>query len=1243
MRFTPSSKRNPCPVCLGVDGDCRNVNELKLILCHRNVDRDPGVPNFRWVKPSSNGVWGVFSRDNGKPFDREKYDRYLAEKRALENDRASFLAENALDANGRDRAIRLLAKYIGLTAQDRRSLRNRGLSDEAIEAGLFFSVDPFASLPSGLPENLPGIDVDRGRFTTKERGIACPALDLKKRAIGWQIRISGAEKGKYRWAKSHISSHLKSDELPVSIVQPPSACHQALSLHLSEGLLKPYVAANRLGIPVLGAAGGYFSGSPRQVGEIISKFDRLVLCPDAGDVLNLQVMRRWGQQIDFLKQFGKPIEVLWWNQVDKTCLDIDEIGIDIFEKSECLSIEEFFKVAEKQQFIEQQKQNWRQLKSFAPQIKIEHQYFNFGLPQANKITLIKSPLGSGKTQWLVEQLTQVQDRGILNVGYRNTLLLQFNERADRLGFYHLQSDKNLQDFDLNNPAIKVSNCVDSLTRFSQEQFDGKIIILDEVSSILKHLLFSGTIKNFSKIKELFTEMLRRCDRIIALDGMMQDWVVTFFKAICPSKEIIAVENVHRASKPKIRLLDGTIDIEENIRVNDKTPWLSKLLSSQVPVVCSDSQIFCEAIENLLIQQGRSGIRVDSKTVPKQHVREFFTDPSRYIEENHPEYVIYSPSAESGLDVPIQNYFSEHFCFFFGAIDIDAAIQMMGRIRDTNVPKYLWCKKFVVSEDLDRRSSNVEKIQADRARSIVLELNAVIEDAQNRSKEQILSRIQMVCRDSRDPYTDAADNITAIRNYEFANYRECLKTQLINAGYEVELLTLDEIDDRRSIGELEKKSKTQVKTQNAADIYNADDRFVGKEESSLGFDADWETRCALMKAKLLSRLPGIDRDPVWSPRFIKLVKYDEPRAIEQIERYHLMNDIETAKRLATLKYNKIHNQGEIAAPWKLRQTYLAIEALRNIGLHEFIERSIADVEGEGYSAETPEILEILRRSQYRKNRQILGTIGKDPIKFFHKLLAFVGIKTKATKTKKDGKAFRSYRLDAQQFYSPDRQAILRSVKLKYDEIINNVDRDLEWVTDAQKSAEKQPQKILKEKMPESIAIQSLDAVADRTYFSIKNNGICHPKNEEHKPAIGELKSDITNELQQPQKSISETRQNPVRDRLMKSIDAELSRLNWTIPQAVNFLIGVYGKRSRLLLSDSRLLDFLKKLGQIPRSCAASSDRFDIGDVITHTVKGRGTIAWVSNDAREAVVVWADGKVSDRIFAYPMSRIVDADSA
>ena len=1236
FRLNPTKAYNPCPICSDTSGDCR-IRSDNLVLCHSFIEQDSGVGGYKFLKTSTNGVWGVHVIDQGQEFNREKYEQYLARKTAQEQDKKQFLADNALDAEERDQAIRKLSRSVGLSSRSRQDLKRRGLSARAIEAGLFFSIDPWIRFNLNLPDNLPGIHYKGDRFATKDSGYACPIFDEQGRAIGWQLRITGVNKGnKYKWAKSSFSSHLPNGELPITIVKPKENTNSRL--YLSEGVLKPVAASNRHNLSVCGAAGGYFSGSPQQFSTIQQNYDQFALAPDAGDILNPQVMKRWSTQINFLKQFNKPIQILWWGQIDKKKhQDLDEIDSETLAQAESLTPQEFFTLAKKLQWIQEQWDNWQNYKKFTSQIKIKKRFVEFRLPEKQVILFIKAALGTGKTTQLIKILEQLPESGILNQGYRNTLLLQFNEKAGQLGFYHLQTDKNLREFSLDDPHVRVSNCIDSLIHFVKEQFDGKIVVLDEVVSVIKHLLYSRTIKDFSKVKELFTEMIVRAERIICLDGFMQDWVVKFFKEVCPGKQVVTLENLFQGDKPQTYLLEGTIDIDEKIKTNDKTPWLEKLLNSTLPAIFSDSQVFCEAIENLLLQQGRSGLRIDSKTVGTKEVKEFLKNPDQWIADNLPDYLIGSPSIESGLDVSIENYFSEHFAFFFGQLDIDSCKQILGRIRDSSVPKYIWCKKFIRPEDINRRPSNLEGIQADRARRLMSELHFTLDSVD--SPDAKIARIQQIYQDNLDPYTTAADTIQAIRNFEWANYRECLKFELINNGYPVESVTLESLVHRKAIAQQEREAKTEVKQQNATDIFNASDKYIGQQTINLNFDASWSTRCAVIKALLVNQLPGINNTSVWSAALIKLLKYDKPNLIRQTELYYLLSNPELAKQLAQEKYNKIFNRGQIAAPWKLRQDFLTIKALRDIGLWDFIQM-IGQLPGYTYNLDTPEVKEILKKCSYHKNRQILGAPGKYPLKFFNNLMRSLGIEINCHQAREQrdksnsNSRKRTYSINYQSLLSTERLAILQAIKLKYEEKIKLKAQPLEWLDNSPNSQEQPLNSSGSANKAQTIATHSLNSVTHQPLCSINNSTICDNLNnpqsggnqssESHNtdPIQNDLDSEesitdlasmlsIMEDVEQLSQLLTVEEFTPERlnqswmrlapdkrrqiaiwakqiktgqvldfNYVIQQINQQIKRIGGTIQYWKEYLLEKYNVASRLLLSDDQLIEFWNDLINFP---------------------------------------------------------------
>ena len=320
MSLKPYSERsNPCPICEG-GSDCRYKPDGDFILCHRNIDFDPNDPYWHYIGPTKDNVWGQFvPRRDHSDYDPEKarqakIDRQL--KRKADKARQS---RESLPIEDRDKAIRQLSRHFGLSSKHRQDLHRRGLDDDVIAQGLFFTIVYGEPVPFGVTWNLTG--VKDGKLSNKD-GLACVAFDGNSRAIGYQVRIDDTDESKYRWGNGEKSSHLPNGELPLTLIKG----NNSKDLYLTEGILKPFVSSAKHGINCLGAAGGYFSGSPSQVKESVNGYERLIIALDAGDLVNRHVRKRWQDQISFLRSLGLPIFVGDWRQGEsKANPDIDEL------------------------------------------------------------------------------------------------------------------------------------------------------------------------------------------------------------------------------------------------------------------------------------------------------------------------------------------------------------------------------------------------------------------------------------------------------------------------------------------------------------------------------------------------------------------------------------------------------------------------------------------------------------------------------------------------------------------------------------------------------------------------------------------------------------------------------------------------------------------------------------------------------------------------------------------------------
>jgi hypothetical protein len=105
------------------------------------------------------GQWAQFKPDNSGEWNAEKAAEWKARNEQRRKDAAKLEDEKrkrALPVEVRDKAIRALHSHFGLSDIHRADLRGRGLSDEAINRNLYFSIKPDSALPKGIPSNMPG-------------------------------------------------------------------------------------------------------------------------------------------------------------------------------------------------------------------------------------------------------------------------------------------------------------------------------------------------------------------------------------------------------------------------------------------------------------------------------------------------------------------------------------------------------------------------------------------------------------------------------------------------------------------------------------------------------------------------------------------------------------------------------------------------------------------------------------------------------------------------------------------------------------------------------------------------------------------------------------------------------------------------------------------------------------------------------------------------------------------------------
>jgi hypothetical protein len=323
-----------CPICEGARRDCRENLNTGFIHC-RDASANPGG-QWRYIKDDAHG-FGMWVWDEGGGGTDNRANRPTYAPKA-----PSAPAVLAWPVEGRDKGYRAMAGALALAHRVeilKRPLVTKSEVDALVSAGVLLTWKGGQTIP-GAHLGLPGVRPD-GRLAAWHTW-AVAAHDLHGRIIGIQYRNDrNPDEGKYKWASGWGGASVRvDDELPITVL----GTSQDGVMNLAEGIgLKPALGWLRYGALWVGAAGGNFASSPKQLRAIINAhgITQAVLNADGGAIQNRQVMTAYRGLAELLEDWGIPLKVRWWGQTTKADGDVDEVAPEVFHGAELLSWAEF--------------------------------------------------------------------------------------------------------------------------------------------------------------------------------------------------------------------------------------------------------------------------------------------------------------------------------------------------------------------------------------------------------------------------------------------------------------------------------------------------------------------------------------------------------------------------------------------------------------------------------------------------------------------------------------------------------------------------------------------------------------------------------------------------------------------------------------------------------------------------------------------------------------------------------------
>jgi hypothetical protein len=959
-------KRN-CPVCEAARKDCRQ-NAKGLIHCRSGKDENNG---WHLIGEDRQG-FGLYSQTIRPDWEPPAKVVPIAQTIAP-----------SLPIPDIDQVYRRIAQHTGaLTHRHRIDLGKRGLTGEQIDRlqqdQTLFGWSPGAVIPGLQP--VAGLN-QYGKLQ-KFSGYAIALQNPESEINGIQIKLDEPQRSelerKYTWTSGVATAHING-EMPLGYCN--FSGQRSGIVYLAEGALKPILAAILHNIEAIGSPSAGWAGSPRLLREYLEAIGASVirLLPDAGmlDAPHRNVHAQYRRVVMLLRDWGYAVEVGWWGQSQYKDPDCDELRSPEWDRINWIAWETYdeFQIQqcgddawltqkrnlERKKWLERHRYSADTILHQAPFLKVDwvellgdlNQYINW--PQIRlqiDLLAIKSPMGSGKTTNL-SNLCIDTDLGMLMLGTKNSLMLNAAEKLP--GFTHLQSDQSFAF--LRDPQGRHSLCIESLHHIKASDCAGKIILLDEAPQIRKHLLFSRTLSPAKRraYEKKLREIFEVCAGVILLSAELDDATIDFFRQLAGDRITTTrkLDNSIPTQKWNIELL-GTETNEGKRTINNRTPEVSLILRTlgalkavasgkRAIAIASDNQNLLERIDELLLDQGYRTFRLDSKSSDDREP--FLKNPDEWLNEHHIDVLLYSPSAESGLDISIKNYFYKVFVLYHGVVDIDGILQMAGRIRDCD--NYLFTAREYAKTDEDGLNST-------SARQLQRCIMGYLTEDMNLSglDEETTQTLNAQFAAQNDHFwIRHATSQMALWNFEKFNLWDNLRTALENQGHAIALCTPEtdpELKER-----LQGYGAAILKNE-AHHTFTAPDITLDQAIKNLSkFTLSADDRYASEKALLKSQLPGIENTEVWGPEFIESLLKDRGQ-VRRLERLYLLQNLEVAKAKAQKQWTDLA-QGEVPFVTDIRSDLALLTALD--------EMKVLDLVGVGeMTNESPEVLE-----RYRKGK------------------------------------------------------------------------------------------------------------------------------------------------------------------------------------------------------------------------------------------------------------------------------------
>jgi hypothetical protein len=305
-----------------------------------------------------------------------------------------------------------------------------------------------------------------------------------------------------------------------------------------------------------------------------------------------------------------------------------------------------------------------------PVLRIQEQYLPANLPR-RAVMFIKSPKGSGKTQWLegVIRAAKKKQQKVLLIGHRQSLILASAKRLKLTPYIEhrisVEKDRTVETIVQLAPTSDFAVCADSLSTLlnpAEDRFD--VVIVDEVEQVFSHLTGATVEDRRLPTYRWFRHYVRVAKEVYLLDADLNRLTIeTIADFLTLPQSTAATTRSPRAEAKRESfriIINEGVPADRSLELYNspnqlRDALMGSVLAGERCFVCSNSKTTVLELEAYLREhygESRKILAITSDNSQVRDVQDFIRDIKRQVLKF--DVVLASPSLGTGVDITFPN-------------------------------------------------------------------------------------------------------------------------------------------------------------------------------------------------------------------------------------------------------------------------------------------------------------------------------------------------------------------------------------------------------------------------------------------------------------------------------------------------------------------------------------------------------------------------------------------------------------